>query len=120
MGLVFFTAYLKKLEIGNKCMKFKGLNLSVTEIMKLSYFQPNLKNKTQKNTNRYKNTIKYLSGLAVSLHPKNRMIYYVSTLEGCVVKVSTGLRTIYTLLGSCLGKSSFLSQLGFLNYVKMI
>lgn len=89
MGLVFFTGYLKKLEIGNKCMKFKGLNLSVTEIMKLSYFQPNLKNKTQKNTNRYKNTIKYLSGLAVSLHPKNRMIYYVSTLEGCVVKVST-------------------------------
>lgn len=93
-----FTAYLKKLEVWNKCIKFKGLNLSVTEIMKLSYFQPNLKTKTQKNTNRYKNTIKYLSGLAVSLHPKNRMIYYVSTLEGCVVKVSTVFRTIYSLL----------------------
>lgn len=91
---VFFTVYLTKLKMWKKCIKFKGLNLSVTEIMKLSYFQPNLKTKTQKNTNRYKNTIKYLSGLAVSLHPKNRMIYYVSTLEGCVVKVSTIFRLI--------------------------
>lgn len=94
---VFSTVYLTKLKMWNKCIKFKGLNRSVTEIMKLSYFQPNLKTKTQKNTNRYKNTIKYLSGLAVSLHPKNRMIYYVSTLEGCVVKVSTVLRLIYKL-----------------------
>ncbi|XP_075219589.1 dynein axonemal intermediate chain 4-like isoform X2 [Lycorma delicatula] len=63
---------------------------SCYELMQLQFCPPKVKtiinNAVDKTKVAVDVTVKNLLGLSLSVHPKNPMVYYVSTNEGCIVK----------------------------------
>lgn len=68
------------------------LFIFVLEIMRLKFSPPKITKILNGAIDKTKQSVdievRNLVGLSLSVHPKDPMIYYVSTDEGCIVKVS--------------------------------